>query len=177
MELRNKPYLCQKQLMKSYTLKTFTANFDPEEDRIRLDCSLIIDKQTQIYFTNRLSKIFINELVNQIDQITFNKGSHDLAHRFAVSSREVQKPVEISPQNTEKWLTRSIDFIQLEKTIRIIFKDNDANAIHLEGDEILLRNILDIFYKIFNSAGWDTTIFPTWIDSIKSETNSSLFIH
>ncbi|MDG1937219.1 MAG: hypothetical protein P8I83_12525, partial [Paracoccaceae bacterium] len=104
--------------------------------------------------------------MNQIDQITFNKGSHDLAHRFAVSSREVQKPVEISPQNTEKWLTKSIDFIQLEKTIRIIFKDNDANAIHLEGDETLLRNILDIFYKIFNSAGWDTTIFPTWIDSI-----------
>jgi hypothetical protein len=96
-------------------VKTFTANFDPEEDRIRLDCSLVIDKQTQIYFTNRLSKIFINELVNQINQITFNKGSHDIAHRFAVSSREVQKPVEISPQKYREMADKKYRFYSVRK--------------------------------------------------------------
>ena len=33
--------------LQSHLLKTFTANFDPEEDRIRPDCDLHIEKQAQ----------------------------------------------------------------------------------------------------------------------------------
>ena len=67
------------QLMQSHLLKTFTASFDPGEDRIRLDCILVIGKQSQVFFTNRLSKIFVKELLNQIDTISNVKGSHVLA--------------------------------------------------------------------------------------------------
>ena len=42
--------------LQSHLLKTFTANFDPEEDRIRLDCDLHIEKQAQIFFTQRLGR-------------------------------------------------------------------------------------------------------------------------
>lgn len=35
--------------LQSHLLKTLTANFDPEEDRIRLDCDLHIEKQAQIF--------------------------------------------------------------------------------------------------------------------------------
>ena len=165
------------QLMQSHLLKTFTASFDPGEDRIRLDCILVIGKQSQVFFTNRLSKIFVKELLNQIDTISNVKGSHELIHDFACSSRENQEPAEISHKDTEQWLTKSIDFVKLEKKLRIIFKDDKTYAVHLEGDELLLRNILDIFYKIFLTAGWDTNIFPSWVDASKVNVNSSVAIH
>ena len=38
--------------MKSNLLKTFRANFDPEEDRIRLDCDLQMEEQAQIFLLN-----------------------------------------------------------------------------------------------------------------------------
>ena len=46
--------------MQSHLLKTFTANFDPEEDRIRLDCDLHIEEQAQIFFTQRLGLSLIH---------------------------------------------------------------------------------------------------------------------
>ena len=49
--------------MQSNLLKTFTANFDPEEDRIRLDCDLHIEEQAQIFFTQRLGRLFVIELI------------------------------------------------------------------------------------------------------------------
>ena len=44
--------------MQSHLLKTFTANFDPEEDRIRLDCDLHIEEQAQIFVTQRLGILY-----------------------------------------------------------------------------------------------------------------------
>ena len=163
--------------MQSHLLKTFTVNFDLDEDRIRLDCSLVVKNQAQIYFTNKLSKIFINELVNQINKITHVKGSHDIVHDFAVGSRDAQEPVAITSENTKKWLTKSIDFVRLEEVTRIIFKDNETNALHLEGDETLLRNILDIFYLTFRTASWNTDIFPSWVYDVGTENSKSVVIH
>ena len=44
--------------MQSNLLKTFTANFDLEEDRIRLDCDLHIEEQAQIFLTQRLGILY-----------------------------------------------------------------------------------------------------------------------
>lgn len=38
--------------MQSDLFKTFKANFDREEDRIRLDCDLHIEEQAQIFSLN-----------------------------------------------------------------------------------------------------------------------------
>ena len=53
--------------MQSHLLKTFTANFDPEEDRIRLDCDLHVEEQAQIFFTQRLGKLFVLELAKRVE--------------------------------------------------------------------------------------------------------------
>ena len=105
------------------------------------------------------------------------KNSHNIVHDFAVGSRDAQEPVVITSEDTKKWLTKSIDFIRLEKVTRIIFKDNETNAVHLEGDETLLRNILDIFYLTFRTAGWNTDIFPSWVDNVNTANRKSIVVH
>ena len=162
--------------MQSNLLKTFTANFDPEEDRIRLDCDLHIEEQAQIFFTQRLGRLFVIELVKKVEELSASS-SHDLKTDEKLSSNEIKEPVNISSKQINTWLIKSIDFENLEDGLRIIFKDNKLHAVHIEGDELLLRSILDVFFKMFYIAEWNTDCFPAWI-VVKTNTESrSVTIH
>ena len=76
--------------MQSNLLKTFTANFDPEEDRIRLDCDLYIEEQAQIFFTQRLGRLFVIELVKKVEEMSAASSSHDLKTDEKLSSNEIK---------------------------------------------------------------------------------------
>ena len=163
--------------MQSNLLKTFTANFDPEEDRIRLDCDLHIEEQAQIFFTQRLGRLFVLELVKKVEEMSVASSSHDLQTEEKSSSNEIKEPVSISSKQINTWLIKSIDFENLEDGLRIIFKDNKLHAVHIEGDKLLLRSILDVFFKMFYIAEWNTDCFPAWIE-VKTKTESqSVTIH
>ena len=163
--------------MQSHLLKTFTANFDPEQDRIRLDCDLHIEEQAQIILTQRLGKLFVLELSKRVEQISNISSLQDLTNDMKTNSNEIKQPVSIASKQTKAWLIKSVDFENLEDGLRIIFKDNDKHAVHLEGDEPLLRNILDVFFKMFYVAEWSTDCFPVWIDVEPKIENQSVTIH
>ena len=163
--------------MQSNLLKTFTANFDPEEDRIRLDCDLHIDEQAQIFFTQRLGRLFVLELVKKVEEMSVASSSHDLQTDQKLSSNNIKEPVSISQKEINTWLIKSIDFENLEDGLRIIFKDNKLHAVHVEGDELLLRSILDVFFKMFYIAEWNTDCFPAWIDVKTKAESQSVTIH
>ena len=150
--------------MQSNLLKTFRANFDPEADRIRLDCDLHIEEQAQIFFTQRLGRLFVLELVKKVEEMSVASSSHDLQTEEKSSSNEIKEPVSISRKQINLWLIKSIDFENLEDGLRIIFKDNKLHAVHIEGDKLLLRSILDVFFKMFYIAEWNTDCFPAWIE-------------
>ncbi len=163
--------------MQSYSLKTFTANFDPQEDRIRLDCDLHIEEQAQIFFTQRLGRLFVLELVRAVEEMSVASSSNDLQSKEKLNSNEIKEPVGISSKRLNIWLINTIDFEKLEDGLRIIFKDNKQHAVHIEGGELLLRNILNVFFKMFYIAEWNTDCFPAWIE-VKTKTESqSVTIH
>ena len=159
--------------MQSNLLKTFTANFDPEEDRIRLDCDLYIEEQAQIFFTQRLGRLFVIELVKKVEEISVASSPHDLKTDEKLSSNEIKEPVSISSKQINTWLIKSIDFENLEDGLRIIFRDYTLHVVHIEGDELLLRSILDVFFKMFYIAEWNTDCFPAWI-VVKTNVESQL---
>mgnify|MGYP005740730731 FL=1 len=163
--------------MKSNLLQTFTANFDPEEDRIRLDCDLHIEEQAQIFFTQRLGKLFVIELVKKVEEMSVASSSRDFQTDEKLSSNEIKEPVSISSKQIKTWLIKSIDFENLEDGFRIIFKDNELYAVHIEGDELLLRSILDVFFKMFYIAEWNTDCFPAWILVKTNKKSQSVTIH
>ena len=163
--------------MQSNLLKTFTANFDPEEDRIRLDCDLHIEEQAQIFFTQRLGRLFVIELVKKVEEMSVDSFSHDLKTDEKLSSNKIKEPVSISSKRIKTWLIKSIDFENLEDGLRIIFKDNKLHAVHIEGDKLLLRSILDVFFKMFYIAEWNTDCFPAWIVVKTNMESQSATIH
>ena len=163
--------------MQSHLMKTFTANFDPEEDRIRLDCDLHVEEQAQIFFTQRLGKLFVLELAKRVEQVSNISSLQDLTNDIKTNSNEIKQPVSIASKQTKAWLIKSIDFENLADGLRVIFKDNDKYAVHLEGDEPLLRNILDVFFKMFCIAEWGTDCFPAYIGVETKIENQSVTIH
>ena len=76
--------------MQSNLLKTFTANFDLEEDRIRLDCDLHIEEQAQIFFTQRLGRLFVSELVKKVEEMSIDSSWHDSQTDRKLSSNEIK---------------------------------------------------------------------------------------
>ena len=105
--------------------------------------------------------------------MSIDSSSHDSQTDGKSSSNEIKEPVSISSKQINTWLVKSIDFENLEDGLRIIFKDNKRNAVHIEGDELLLRSILDVFFKMFYIAEWSTDCFPAWIEvKTKAETQS-----
>lgn len=163
--------------MQSNLLKTFTANFDPEEDRIRLDCDLHIEEQAQIFFTQRLGRLFVLELVRAVEEMSVASSSNDLQTKEKLNSNEIKEPVGISSKRLNIWLINTIDFEKLEDGLRIIFKDNKQHAVHIEGGELLLRNILNVFFKMFYIAEWNTDCFPAWIVVKTNMESQSATIH
>ena len=160
--------------IQSNLLKAFTANFDPEEDRIRLDCNLHIEEQAQIFFTQRLGRLFVLELVKKVEEMSVASSSHDLQTEEKSSSNEIKEPVSISSKQINTWLIKSIDFENLKDGFS---KNNKLHAVHIEGHELLLRSILDVFFKMFYIAEWNTDCFPAWI-VVKANTESqSATIH
>ena len=105
--------------------------------------------------------------------MSIDSSSHDSQTDRKLSSNEIKEPVSISSKQINTWLVKSIDFETLEDGLRIIFKDNKLNAVHIEGDELLLRSILDVFFKMFYIAEWSIDCFPAWIEvKTKAETQS-----
>ena len=82
--------------LQSHLLKTFTANFDPEEDRIRLDCDLHIEKQAQIFFTQRLGRLFISELIKKIETLSNTDTPKDATQEQKTSPDKITEPVSIT---------------------------------------------------------------------------------
>ena len=159
--------------MQSNLLKTFTANFDLEEDRIRLDCDIHIEEQAQIFFTQRLGRLFVLELVKKVEEMSIDSSSRDSQTDGKLSSNKIKEPVSICSKQINTWLIKSIDFENLENGLRIIFTDNELHAVLIEGDELLIRSILDVFFKLFYIAEWSKDCFPAWIEvKTKTETQS-----
>ena len=132
-----------------------------------------IEEQAQIFFTQRLGRLFVLELVKKVEEMSIDSSSHDSQTDGKLSSNEIKEPVSISSKQINTWLVKSIDFENLEDGLRIIFKDNKLNAVHIEGDELLLRSILDVFFKMFYIAEWSTDCFPAWSEvKTKTETQS-----
>ena len=124
-----------------------------------------------------MGRLFVLELVKKVQEMSVASSSHDLQTDEKLSSNEIKEPVSISSKQINTWLIKSIDFENLEDGLRIIFKDNKLHAVHIEGDELLLRSILDVFFKMFYIAEWSTDCFPAWIDVETKIENQSVTIH
>jgi hypothetical protein len=147
--------------MQSEALTTITARYSLREDRIIVDGVVHTGDKLQLAFTKRLARALVAELVRQVSTRTENPLLHDFAQDEAISTKPQSEAVQVSGGQAA-WLVTHVHFQEIDGGARVIFTEYDARAVHLECAEAVLRNLIDIFYKSFCVAEWDTGVFPLW---------------
>ena len=91
------------------------------------------------------------ELAKRVEQVSNISSLQDLTNDIKTNSNEIKQPVSIASTQTKAWLIKSIDFENLEDGLRIIFKDNDKHAVHLEGVLTAFQPILVLRQRLKTS--------------------------
>ena len=152
-----------------FRIQTFTARYDPVEDRLRLDAVDAAGGKQAIFLTRRLVDRVIPVLVSHLEGKTPEGVPADLAQGMSQSSaRQARQTGEATPAiaadpETQTWLCRTMHFQKADHGLNVIFTDDTQVDAVMPMVEANLRAVLDIFLDLYTKACWPTEPFPEWI--------------
>ena len=158
---------------RQFAVQTFTAIYDPVEDRIRLNAVDKAGVKQSILLTRRLMDQVIPVIAKDLEAKTPQGVPADIVQsmtqervrqvrREASASGAVQRPVVREPE-TPDWLCRTIHFKRVPNGLVAVLTDDRSVDAVLPLAEVNLRALLDILRATYTKAGWDPRVFPEWM--------------
>lgn len=152
----------------SFAVQSFTARFDPIEDRI---CLNVVDEAGQkqaIYLTRRLMDQIIPVVVKHLEDKTPKGIPADVVQSMTQERvRQVRmaeapaEPVQADIE-TPRWLCTTVRMSKVSKGLTMTLSAEATASVLIGFDEQHLRTALDIFRNSYIKAGWDMRVFPDW---------------
>ena len=152
-----------------FQIQTFTARYDPAEDRLRLDAVDANGQKQALWLTRRLADRVIPVLVSHLEGKTPEGIPADLAQGMSQSrARQARQTADTSPavvaeSGTPPWLCRTIHVQKAQQGLNVIFTDDVSVSAVMPMVELNLRAVLDILLDLYTKAGWPTEPFPEWM--------------
>lgn len=152
-----------------FQIQTFTARYDPAEDRVRLDAIDAKGHKQAVWLTRRLADRVIPVLVSHLEGKTPEGIPADLAQGMNQSrARQARQTGDISPavvaeSETPTWLCRTIHVQKAQQGLNVMFTDDARINAVTPMVEANLRAVLDILLELYTKAGWPTEPFPEWM--------------
>ena len=152
-----------------FQIQTFTARYDPAEDRLRLDAVDANGQKQALWLTRRLADRVIPVLVSHLEGKTPEGIPPDLAQGMSQSrARQARQtadtmPAVVAESGTPTWLCRTIHVQKAQQGLNVIFTDDVSVSAVMPMVEANLRAVLDIFLELYTKAGWPTEPFPEWM--------------
>ena len=152
-----------------FQIQTFTARYDPAEDRLRLDAVDANGQKQALWLTRRLADRVIPVLVSHLEGKTPEGIPPDLAQGMSQSrARQARQTADTSPavvaeSGTPPWLCRTIHVQKAQQGLNVIFTDDVSVSAVMPMVELNLRAVLDILLDLYTKAGWPTEPFPEWM--------------
>jgi hypothetical protein len=152
-----------------FRIQTFTARYDPVEDRIRFDAVNAQGGKQAIFLTRRLTDRVIPVLVSHLEGKTPEGVPADLAQCMSQSrARQARKTGEETPAvavdaGTPNWLCRTVHVQKAQQGLKVIFTDDTQTDAVMPMVEANLRAMLDILLDLYGRASWPTEPFPEWM--------------
>lgn len=158
-------------------IKTFTAEYVPIEDRVRLNCVDAQGMTFAFWLTRRLSDNFVTVAADKIAEVATTKGLGGAsAHSATLNQLEQQvarqeraaapsvAPVKLA-DDQQAWLCHTIDFVPTNDGFNLLFKSHqDIAEIYAMSLSIQdFRNVLDVLFRTYAKATWATAAFPNWL--------------
>ena len=152
-----------------FQIQTFTAHYDPAEDRLRLDAVDANGQKQALWLTRRLADRVIPVLVSHLEGKTPEGIPPDLAQGMSQSrARQARQtadtmPAVVAESGTPTWLCRTIHVQKAQQGLNVIFTDDVSVSAVMPMVEANLRAVLDIFLELYTKAGWPSEPFPEWM--------------
>ena len=145
-----------------FQIQTFTARYDPAEDRLRLDAIDVKARKQALLLTRRLADRVIPALVSHLEGKTPEGIPADLAQGMSQSrARQARQtadtmPAVVAESEMPTWLCRTIHVQKARQGLNVIFTDDASVSAVMPMVEANLRAVLDIFLELYTKANWPT---------------------
>jgi hypothetical protein len=146
------------------------------EDRIILACKIHTGEVKSLHVTNRLAKAIVVALKQRVEKKSQGAIYNDFLQQEAVSNKSQAEAIK-EPSHSKPWLLTHMHLQDIDQGTRVIFSHEEEFGVHLEGEDRLLRNILDIFHKAFGLAEWSKAVFPAWASPAPQQGDAVTFVN
>ena len=154
---------------RSFAVQTFTARYDPIEDRICLNTVDAMGAKQAIYLTRRLMDQIIPVVAKHLEEKTPKGVPADVVQsmtqeriRQARQAETPAPPVQTDPE-TPRWLCTTVQMSKQPAGLAVTLTGDAACKAQIPLADPHLRTVLDIFRNSYAKAGWDLRVFPEWL--------------
>jgi hypothetical protein len=154
---------------RAFAVQTFTARYDPAEDRIYLNAVDAAGAKQTIYLTRRLMDQIIPVVAKHLEDKTPKGIPADLVQSMTQQrvrqARKVEPPATPVQADLEapRWLCTTILLQKRPTGLAVTFSDDADSKAQIALADPHLRTMLDIFRNSYAKAGWDAQVFPEWL--------------
>jgi hypothetical protein len=160
---------------RQFAIQTFTAVYDPVEDRIRLDALDAAGATQSVWLTRRIADQVVPVLAKDLEAKTpqgapakiMQSMSQERVRQVrqqASAAGRVTRAVQPEPQ-TPSWLCKAIHFKRVPKGLLVVLTDDASVDAMLPLIDANQRALLDILRATYRKAAWDMRVFPDWMRS------------
>ncbi len=153
------------------TFTTFTTDYDPIEDRIRLVGRDAAGATAKVWLNFRMLQFLLPPLFAWFETmpptLSDSTARHEQQFRQSPAYAAItpQAPVVAAPSGAE-WLAVSVDYTTNAGGLRLVFKEQAGSAqAAIVFDHHEFRQWLGIVHQLWAAAGWSQTIWPQWIQN------------
>lgn len=154
-----------------FAVQTFTARYDPIEDRICLNAVDATGAKQAIYLTRRLMDQIIPVVAKHLEEKTPKGVPSDVVQAMTQErvrqARKAEPPAEPvqADLETPRWLCTTIQMSKQPAGLAVTLTGDAACKAQIPLADPHLRTVLDIFRNSYAKAGWDLRVFPEWLGS------------
>ncbi|MEN8875406.1 MAG: hypothetical protein ABF285_15205 [Pacificibacter sp.] len=152
-----------------FAVQTFTARYDPIEDRIFLNVVDATGGKQAIYLTHRLMDQIIPVVAKYLEEKTPKGVPADVVQSMTQErvrqARKAEPPAEPvqADLETPRWLCTTIQMSKQPTGLSVTLTGDAACKAQIPLADPHLRTVLDIFRNSYAKAGWDLRVFPDWL--------------
>lgn len=155
--------------MPAFIIQTFTASYDPYEDRVRL---AVVNEQGDaqtIWLTRRLLDRLLAALVKSVEEqnpagVPLEVAQTMQQEQMRQARQLAGEPKPVTPtEGAPGWLCTTVHLNKLEDGITLIMTDNHNTEATLQLSAVNLRAVLDVLLTVYRAAEWGLAVFPAWM--------------
>jgi hypothetical protein len=161
-----------------FDVRKFTAIFDVDEDRLRLDTVDHHSRTEVIYFTKRLLDRLIPVLAENLEKTDTSTMVQQFEQDRVRINREQMPPdtPDASLRDAPTWLCKAVRVSARDSGLVLTFLGDKQPVTQMRLTWTDMRSFLDILLLAYRRGYWATAVFPDWI-RLRSQTRRHLQTH